>query len=168
MRPAIRFSILGGIVGAVLMFAAVLVIEWQLDKHPSLDTQVIEHLESKGYPVDSMGSDLYAFQVEGDKFVFDYFPTDQTYLRILAGYGAEEYTREDVEAACVEVMSTKKNCIMIPEETKDGMAVRICCESFVSDDDALDTDIIDRAIQLIQQAERSFFRELLHPAASSN
>lgn len=162
MRPSIKFSLLGALAGAVLMFAAVLVIEWQLDKHPSLDTQVIEHLESQGFSVDSMGSGLYAFRVEGDRFVFDYFSDDAAYLRILAGFGVEEYTRDEVMAACIAVMDTKKNCIMIPEETKDGMAVRICCESFVSEDDALDTDIIDRSIRLIQQAEILLFRKLNH------
>lgn len=162
MKPSIKFSLLGGIVGAVLMFAAVLVIEWQLDKHPSLDKQVVEYLESQGYAVDTLGSDMYSFNVEGDKYIFDYFADDPTYLRIFAGFGAEDYERAEIETACVEIMCAKKNCIMIPEETKAGMAVRICCESFVSDDDALDTDIIDRSIRLIQQSVIQLFRKLNH------
>lgn len=144
------------------MFVAVLIIEWQLDKHPSLDTQVIEYLESQGYHVDTLTNDLYRFHVDGDRFIFDYFPDDPTYLRIFAGFGMEEYDRTAIEAACVDIMSAKKNCIMIPEEMSDGIGVRICCESFIADDEALDTHIIDRSIRLIQQAEMQLFRKLNH------
>lgn len=162
MRPSIKFSLLGGIAGAVLMFAAVLVIEWQLDKYPALDTQVVEYLEHEGYPVDSLGEDVYKFNVDGDVFLFDYFPEDPTYLRIFAGFDMEGFSREDVEAACVELMCAKKNCILVPIERENGMAVRICCESFLSDDEALDTDIIDRSIRLIQQVEIQLYRKLNH------
>lgn len=158
MKTPIKFSICGFVAGAVLMFVAVLIIEWQLDKHPTLDVQVLEHLEGNGYPMDSLGDYLYSFVVEDDKFIFDYFPSDQSYLRILASYGAEEFTYDQVAAACVKVMSKKKNCIMIPIETDSGMFVRISCESFVPDDDELDTYIIDRSIRVIQQAVLQFYR----------
>lgn len=160
MKPTIKFSLLGVVAGAVLMFVAVLFIELQLDKHPTLDQQVIQHLENEGYSIDSLGDNMYAFYVDGDKFIFDYFPNDPTYLRIFAGYGLEEYSRDDLADACFRVMSTKKNCTMILEETDYGPAVRICCESFVSRTDAVDTDIIDRSIRIIKEARILLFHHL--------
>lgn len=163
MKSSVKFSLIGGLIGAIVMFIAVVIFEVQWDKHPPLDTQVIEHLKSEGFPVDTLGNDAYAFLVDEDKYIFDYFPEDPSYLRIFAGFTAEEYSRAEVEAACVKVMQCKKNCIMIPEETRDGMVVRICCESFVDSDDALDTKIIDRTIRIIQLAELKFFYELQGP-----
>lgn len=160
MKPSIKFSLLGGIVGAVMMFIAVVIIEWQLDKHPALDTQVVEHLKSCGYPIDTLDESMYAFYIEDTKYIFDYYPKDQSYVRILAGFSADEYAEEDVKAACISVMRTKKNCIMIPELTENGWAVRISCESFIDSDEAIDTEIIDRAIRVLQQAEIQLFREL--------
>ena len=160
MKPSIKFSLLGGIVGAVVMFIAVVIIEWQLDKHPALDTQVVEHLESCGYPIDTLDESMYAFYIEDTKYIFDYYPKDQSYVRILAGFSADEYAEEDVKAACISVMRGKKNCIVIPELTERGWAVRISCESFIDSDEAIDTEIIDRAIRVLQQAEIQLFREL--------
>lgn len=165
MKPSIKFSLLGGIVGAVVMFIAVVLIEWQLEQHPALDTQVIEYLENKGYTVDTLGQDMYVFNVEGDKLIFDYFLDDPGYLRIFAGFDTKEYSRAEVEAVCIELMRTKKNCIMIPEVGDDGMSVRICCESYISDDEALDTDILDRSIRLIQQVGILLYRKLDHQEA---
>lgn len=162
MKTSIKFSLLGGLVGAIVMFGVLMLIEWQLEKHPALDTQVLDYLTEQGYPVDTLGNDMYKFNVDGDKFIFDYFPDDPGYLRIFAGYGVEEYSRADVESVCVAMMRAKKNCMMIPEVREDGMSVRICCESFISNDDALDTDIIDRSIRLIQESEIQLYRRLNH------
>lgn len=162
MKPAIKFSLLGAMTGAVLMFVAVLFVEWQSDKHTALDTQVIRYLESEGCVIDSLGSDMYAFFVEGDRYIFDYFPRDQTYFRILAGFGMEEYSRADLADACFRVMNTKKNCIMILEETDRGPTVRICCESFISKNNAVDAGIIDRSIRIIQEAKMLLLRNLNH------
>lgn len=160
MKPSIKFSLLGSIVGAVVMFISVLIIEWQLNKHPALDTQVIEHLDGCGYPIDTLDENMYAFYVEETKYIFDYYPQDQSYVRILAGFNVNEYAAEDVKSACISVMRVKKNCIMIPELTEHGWAVRISCESFVDPEEAIDTEIVDRAIRVIQQAEIQLFREL--------
>lgn len=163
MKSSVKFSLIGGLIGAVVMFIAVVIFEVQWDKHPPLDTQVIEYLKSEGFPVDTLGNDAYAFLVDEDRYIFDYFRDDPSYLRIFAGFTAEEFSPEDVEAACIKVMNEKKNCTMIPVKRDDGMAVRICCESFVDSDDALDTKIIDRTIRIIQLAELKFFYELQGP-----
>lgn len=162
MKTSIKFSLIGGLVGAVLMFGVILLIEWRMNQYPLLDTQVIKYLESKGYPVDTVGDDFYKFVADGDQFFFDYYPNDPAYLRIFAGYDVSEFNRNEVEAACLELMTTTKNCSVFPEDGPNGVAVRINCESFVSDDDALDTDIIDRAIKLIQQVDRGLYRKLIH------
>lgn len=159
MKTAFKYSLLGGIIGAVLMFAAVLVIEWQLDKHPALDKQVIDYLESQGYPVDTLDGNMYRFTVDGDMFVFDYYPDDQTYLHFFTIYGAEDYSRAEVEAACFKATRTKKNSELFPEETDEGMSVVVSSSSFLADDE-LDTDIVDRSIRVIQQAVAIFYREL--------
>lgn len=167
MRPGTKCSLLGGVVGAVLMFAAIWILEWKMNDFPSLDTQVIEYLEHRGCPVDSLGADMYRFEVEEDKFVFDYYPEDPAYLRIFALFDLSEFSRTAVETACFELMNDTKNIILVPEVRDEGMAVRIRCESFVSDEDALDTDIVDRSISLIRRVEAQLYHLLYDSAQKS-
>ncbi len=152
MRSAIKFSLLGSIVGMVLMYVALLIIGLRLNKHPALDTQVIQHLESMDYPVDSLGSGRYAFFVNEDRFVFEYSPEDPTYFQIWAIFGLKGYSPEEVMLTCMSVMDAKKNCILLPAETNIGLTLYIFCESFLDAENALDTKIIDRSIQQLQAA----------------
>jgi len=161
MKYSLKFSLIGSLIGAIVMFVLVFAFKFWYDSHPSLDTQVIEHLESCGYAVDTLNKDLYAFHIEGDKLIFVYYPDDPSYLRLLAGYGMEEYSADAVTKACLEVTQTKKNCMAVPD-TRDGqLAVSISCESFINPDEALDTRIIDRSIRIIKESYLMLLRELL-------
>lgn len=152
MKQAIKFSLLGGVIGAVLVLTVVLIMDRKPHNQPDLETQVINYLEHKDIQVDTIYDHLYSFWIEDDRFIFDYSPQDPVYLKLLAGFGLEEYSYDEVAAACVEVMRSKRNCILIPEDTNRGVAVRISCETFVSKEDALDTDIILRSIWVIHDA----------------
>lgn len=163
MKQNWKFFLLGGLAGAVVMLAAILIYDWIDLQHPKLKQQVIEHLEAEGYEVDSVGGELYVFTVDGDRFIFDYFPKDQTYLRLICGYDIANYSMEEIMSACIHTMQTKKNCTIYPEQTEDGIGVRFCCESFLDDNEAIDPEIIDRSIRVMQQAVAAFYTELDKP-----
>lgn len=145
------------------MFGVLLFCEWLDQQHPKLKEQVIEHLEERGYEVDSVGSDLYVFTVDGEKIIFDYFPKDQTYLRLICGYDITNHSLEELERVSAYVMQTKKNCTIYPEQTDDGFGVRFCCESFLDSNEAIDPEIIDRSIHVLQLAVAAFYTELDKP-----
>lgn len=161
VKSEIKFPLLGGVVGAMLMLAVV-IISWQVDKPQSLDTQVIQYLESAGYTVESLGKSRYGFYVDGDRYIFEYFPDDQTYLRIFTVFDVGAYSRDDMAAACFKVMKTKKNSIIIKNETSQGLTLHICCESFVSMDNAVEPYIIDHSICVIQESKMQIVRILNH------
>lgn len=162
MKQAIKFSLLGAIVGAVLMLTIVLIMDKKPSHQLDLETQVINYLEHEGIQVDTIYDHLYSFWIEEDRYIFDYSLSDPVYLKIFAGFGLDEYTYDEVAAACVDVMSSKRNCIMIPEETDRGVAVRISCENFVSGEDALDTKIVIRSIWVIHDAWLHLAQKLCH------
>ena len=163
MKPSIKFSLLGGIVGAVMMFIAVVIIEWQLDKHPALDTQVLDYLSSQDYPIDTLENNQYVFLAYEDRIVFDYFPDDEEFLRFFANYDVSNSSYEEVAAAAIKITNTKKNCTVVPKQMEDGgLIIQISVESFIDEDDELNTSIIDRALCALQGARYSMILQLGH------
>jgi len=153
---------LGGAIGMVVILVIAMAFEYRDRQYPKWDTQVIEHLESCGYPVDTLDENLYSFCVEGDNMVFDYYPEDQSYLCLLAGYdmNMNGCSMEALTKACLEVTKNKRNCSVVPICRDEELLVRIYCQSFVNPDEALDTRIIDRSIRIIEEAYLALHFEL--------
>lgn len=163
MKPSIKFSLLGGIVGAVVMFIAVVIIEWQLEKHPALDVQVLDYLQSRDYLIDTLDNNQYVFVANEDKIVFDYFPDDEGFLRFFSIFDVSNSSYEEVAAAAIEATNTKKNCSVVPRRLDDGsIVVQISMESFVSKEDALDTHIIERSLRVMSETHLFLIHQLSH------
>lgn len=160
MKPSIKFSLLGAIAGAVVMLIIAVIFECVTNRHPGLDTQVIHYLEDEGYPVDTVSENIYAFKVNGDNIIFEYYPNDQTYLRLFAGYNVDGFSFERVQQTCYNVMETKKNCIIIPDKDEDNISIQIGSESFIGSNCRTNAKIIERSIKVIEESHLFFISKL--------
>ncbi|MCQ2345895.1 MAG: hypothetical protein MJZ82_03925 [Paludibacteraceae bacterium] len=75
MKTSIKFSLIGGLIGVIVMFGVLLLIEWQSEKHPALDTQVLDYLTEQGCPIETAENNRYVFVSNEDRVVFDYLMT---------------------------------------------------------------------------------------------
>lgn len=167
MKTFIKFLLLGALIGtlmgAVVMLVAIYAVEWKMNQHPALDTQVLDYLTELGCPIDTAENNRYVFVSNEDRIVFDYFDDDQGFLRFFAIYDVTNSSYEEVAAAAIETTDTKKNCTVVPKQMDDGdLVIQISVESFIDENEALNTDIIDRSLRVLQGAHLSMIHKLGH------
>lgn len=161
MKTAIKYSLIGSLVGAIVMLGVLILIEWQLEKHPPLNTQVLDYLSSQDYPIDTLENNQYIFLANEDRVVFDYFPDDEGFLRFFAIYDVSNSSYEEVATAAIETTNTKKNCVVVPKRRDNGeLFIQISVESFIDENEALNTDIINRSLRVLQGAHYSIIHQL--------
>lgn len=162
MKPSLKFSILGCLVGSLLTLGTVLITDWQMDKrsNPALNTQVLDYLQSRGFPIDTLANNRYSFVMNEEHIIFEYFPTDEGFLRFFTFYDASDYSYEELETV-IEATNTTKNCYIMPKRMDDGSIwIMINVESFINKREMLDTDIIDRTLSVISGASIDLLRQL--------
>lgn len=157
-----------GILSSICVaLGAVLVHRYYRDYRTPIDMQVIEHLKSEGFRVDTVAENLYGFNVNGNVMFFDYRPDDPRYLLFFSACELNSYSPHQLHQAINAVMRYTKNSKITIEKYGEKPGVRILCENFIDSSRELDMRIVERSVRVIEESYLYLREELLSSSTNN-